>query len=179
MVKENGTLVHERRQYVHRVDDTERGVGDQLPCLDRPRVAEKPVGRPVVRKCRVRRMRVADGRRQRPQLLAGRFVRRPVVGMLRTVETGEIPLRWRGHAETMDMTEQVVAVFHAHPRDRVGRREGQVRAGETFQHFAVINMSAGEVSRHQVHQVQALAGLHPRGVERMAHQVTAVVLVNM
>jgi hypothetical protein len=54
VVEEHRSFVVERGDQVDGIDDTERGIGDELPGLDGTRIREEACGRPIVREPRER-----------------------------------------------------------------------------------------------------------------------------
>jgi hypothetical protein len=83
----------------------------------------------------------------------------------------------------VDVPEQVVAILQARSRHYLLRsgaaRPRQVRARGRLQQLLVVDEGTAEVAGGEVHQVQALADLHPRGVRRGDHLVAAVVEVHV
>ena len=59
-------------------------------------------------------MAIAHGRTQRLQFFAADLVGRPILGMIGALMTSVVAARGSARTEGMHMTEQVVAVLHAH-----------------------------------------------------------------
>jgi len=79
----------------------------------------------------------------------------------------------------MHVAEQVVAVLDAHARHRIIGRPRQIGARKLLEHFAVVDKRRRTVCSHHVSQVEPLAQLHARHVARRAHEVAAVIHVDV
>jgi hypothetical protein len=149
VVEEHRALVVEWGDEVDGVDDAERGVGDELSRLDRPRCLEEAGDGPVHRERREGGVGIAHRRTQHPHLLARDLVRRPVLRVVRLLVASVVAGRRPARSEGVHVAEQVVAVLHPHTRNRV-RRPRQVGAGELLEHVTVVYERGAEVRRHEV-----------------------------
>ena len=179
MVEEHRALVVGGRDEVDGVDHAERGVGDQLASLHRAGIAEEAPGGTVVRELRECRMAVAHRGPQAAELVATDLVRRPVLGVIGPVVTGEVAARGAARAQGVNVAQQVVAVLHAHAGHRIVRRPREIGAGELFEHVAVVDQRGEAVGGHEVDQMEPFSELHAGGVGRRADQVAAVVHVDV